>query len=132
MTTELLVVLVVPLISGLASLGIAVVSARLERQKDLARIRIDAYKNFEAALAEWTKEKNKSTTADVYDACNVIYLVGSEETRSRISYVSTFITQEGLCKPVEEFRAARNSALASMQHDIQNTKRRKSKSVCSK
>lgn len=96
MTPELLVVLVVPLISGLASLGIALVSARLERQKDLARMRIDAYKNFEAALAEWTKEKNKSTTADVYDACNVIYLVGSEETRSQISCVATFITQAGL------------------------------------
>lgn len=129
MTPELLVVLIVPFISGLASLGIAVMSARLERQKDLARIRIDAYKRFEEAIAEWAKNKNRNTTADVYNACNVIYFVGSKETQSLVGNVASFITPHGLCKPEEDFINARSRALASMQHDIQNTKCKKSRSV---
>lgn len=119
MRSDLILAFTVPIVSGLFSLAVALLAAHWERRKELIQLRINAYCGLESALSDWTDSKTVLTTAKVYDACNVIYIVGSERTRTEVQAVAAKVSTAGLLCSTDEFQEIRLQAIKAMQQDVQ-------------
>lgn len=123
MAVEILKSLVLPIVCGLVPVITALIAAAAQRYENLKAMRLDAYQKYESAIAEWAKSKNDETLAGVYDASNVVRLVGSKKTAQAVSIVTNHIRENpaGIIKSLEEFHRDRLTLLAAMRNDLQAT-----------
>lgn len=85
--------------------------------------RLDAYRQFETAIEEWSKSKTRETLAAVYRAGNMVALVSSDKTTADLSRVLDHIRtfeMTGIPVDLEQFQLARAKLLVSMNYDLKN------------
>lgn len=85
--------------------------------------RLDAYRQFETAIEEWSKSKTRETMAAVYRAGNMATLVSGDKTAadlvSVLDHIRTF-ELTGIPVDLEQFQLARKKLLDSMNYDLKN------------
>lgn len=115
----------IPLISGLVPIAVAIIAAKYQRRSSLRDVRLQAYREFEAAMAKWSQEKTRETFSLVFDTGNIVRLVGSKETGVAVAKVMTIIHEWGRSPDVEALQSSRLLLADSMREDIQSTWHRK-------
>ena len=83
--------------------------------------RLDAYKSFQAALENWSKEQTPETTDALYHAANNVSLVASKETIQLLAKLQALVREQEMCGSLfdhEAFRTAHALVLKSMHIDL--------------
>ena len=83
--------------------------------------RLDAYKGFQAALENWSKEQTPETTDALYHAVNNVSLVASKETIQLLEKLQTLIHEQeksGSLLDLKAFKTAHGLVLKSMHIDL--------------
>lgn len=99
--------------SARAQMNAAVLSAVLP-------VRLDAYRQFEAALEEWGNSMTKEACAAVYRACNAALLVSSGETANHLLKVSNAVRNHELNGSIDTklFHCLHTDLILEMNHDL--------------
>lgn len=83
--------------------------------------RLNAYLSFEEIFARWAKEKSRDSFAAIYQAENVVRLVGSERTILKLGKLTEYVrrietTNEAIS--FDELSKAHAAVLLSMRNDL--------------
>lgn len=83
--------------------------------------RLDAYRQFETAMREWSDAPTKANYAGIYRAANMVTLLSDEETVHRLDALTDVLRSAELHGVVEDQTALLQRHLAllhAMNHDI--------------
>ena len=83
--------------------------------------RLNAYLSFEEIFARWAKEKSRDSFAAIYQAENVVRLVGSERTIQKLGKLTEYIRRmetTNKAVPFDELANAHAAVLLSMRNDL--------------
>lgn len=122
---EIILAILIPLISGLVSIAVALISSKTNQKNIKLQIytdmRLQVYKQFESDFATWAHDKTPETTANLYNASNAIRLTGSEETAIAAAKLTDIVrkweTQNRF--DAEDLIIAHLTLLKAMRTDLQ-------------
>lgn len=108
-----------------AQMDAAVISSRAQMDaatlSTLLPVRLDAYRQFEAALSDWCSSRTSEAYGAVYQAGNKVTLVAGTETVSKLAKVLDNIEKYERSKNLfseQQFRQDHLALLVEMNYDL--------------